>query len=173
MSFIKLLFSSILFLICFNTTLAKAENFKQNPDFIALESFLSSVKSLEGQAIQTFQGKSIISQFAIKLPAKMRVEYNKKGGKDIMIINGKTFIYYDSKLDQKTQTATPKAISLFFETSIFSLLNPNIEITSFTKNDAKFRIKFKTKAEDGSGIFEISNKIFQIDNKKYDAKFNF
>jgi outer membrane lipoprotein-sorting protein len=209
MPFIKFF---IVFLISFKLSFGNVKNFENNPDFQALEGFLLQIKTLEGGVTQTFQGKSHTGNFAIKLPSKFRIEYSESLSPYVMVINGGTMTYYDKILDQKSQIPTPKNMSIFFENSLFSLLNPNIKILDFKTDNQKIVLKFQVKGNEKSGTIEaffrknpegfeiekleaenktpngiekiittfknvrinanVSDKIFIINNKNIDTKFN-
>lgn len=157
MPYLKIVFLCFVFL-----KLANAK-FEQNPDFIQLEQNLSEVKTIEGEVIQTYRGEKMTAHFAVKLPSKFRIEYRGKTPY-IMIMNGKTMTYYDKTLDQKSQIPTPKEMLILFETSIFSLFNPNINITNFTSNGKSATLKFTRKGVQDGGIITA---LFFKENDKF------
>ena len=143
-----------------------ASDFRESEDFKNLEESLVKVKTIKGNLVQNFQGERLKAEFSLKLPSKLKIDYQSPEMPIKIIITPSVMTYYDKKLDQKSQIATSKNASSLLLTSKISLNDPRIKIKSFKRSltgvefshismpENNFKIFF-LRSEDGFNLHKI------------------
>lgn len=135
----------------------------ENPTFIKLEEELSKVKTAKGNMMQNINGEITYANFILSIPGKLKINYPKM--KLTLVVNNGVLIYYDEKLDQKSQTINfnnPFLKSL----NKLSLKDSHFNIIDFKDlgNEVAVIVKFKveTKEEMHRIIFTKNKDSFSI-----------
>ena len=142
----------IMFVVCmFCCVVANAavdKNLIQNA-----EKYLNSITGLQGDFIQTANGKQQHGTFSMLRPGRVRLDY--KDAPIQLISDGKDLYFYDKSLDQITTvplTSTPAGILVRKK---IDLQNADINVveTSSGKND--FSLKLNLKGQEGLGSMTV------------------
>lgn len=133
MFFFMLIIKYFIAFICFVNVCFGADVYT-NPTFIKLEGELNKVKTAKGKMVQYVNGESTPADFAISIPGRLRINYPKH--QLSLIVNNGVLIYYDAKLDQKSQTINfnnPFLKSL----NLLSLKDTHYTVTNLTETEAE------------------------------------
>ena len=117
------------------------------------EKYLNSITGLQGDFIQTANGKQQQGTFSMLRPGRVRLDY--KDAPIQLISDGKDLYFYDKSLDQITTvplTSTPAGILVRKK---IDLQNADINVveTSSGKND--FSLKLNLKGQEGLGSMTV------------------
>ena len=144
------------------------------------EKYLNSITGLQGDFIQTANGKQQHGTFSMLRPGRVRLDY--KDAPIQLISDGKDLYFYDKSLDQITTvplTSTPAGILVRKK---IDLQNADINVveTSSGKND--FSLKLNLKGQEGLGSMTVvfdknpvklkSWSVFDATSNKTDVVFN-
>ncbi|MBR3510663.1 MAG: outer membrane lipoprotein carrier protein LolA [Alphaproteobacteria bacterium] len=117
------------------------------------EKYLNSITGLQGDFIQTANGKNESGTFSMLRPGRVRLDY--KNAPIQLIADGKDLYFYDKSLDQITTvplTSTPAGI-LVRKNINLQTADMNVFETQTDKNT--FTLKMNLKNQEGLGYMSV------------------
>ncbi len=117
------------------------------------EKYLNSITGLQGDFIQTANGKTEKGSFSMLRPGRVRLDY--KNAPIQLIADGKDLYFYDKSLDQITTvplTSTPAGILVRKK---IDLKNADINVSETTSNKDTFTLKMNLRDQEGLGYMSV------------------
>lgn len=133
---------------CFS---AKAD--VDNKLIVNAEKYLNSITGLQGDFIQTANGKTEKGSFSMLRPGRVRLDY--KNAPIQLIADGKDLYFYDKSLDQITTvplTSTPAGILVRKK---IDLRNADIKVSETTSDKNTFTLKMNLRDQEGLGYMSV------------------
>jgi len=117
------------------------------------EKYLNSITGLDGEFVQTANGKEDDGHFSMLRPGKVRLDY---ASLPIQLIsNGKDLYFYDKSLDQITTvplTSTPAGILV---RKNINLSTADIVVTETAAGKGEFSLKMHIRGQEGMGYMRV------------------
>lgn len=117
------------------------------------EKYLNGITGLNGDFIQTANGKSERGTFAMQRPGRVRLDYNNMPIQ--LIADGRDLYFFDKSLDQITTvplTSTPAGILI---RKNIDLQNSDINVVETTDAQNIFAIKMELRGQEGLGNMTV------------------
>ena len=117
------------------------------------EKYLNSISGMQGNFIQTANGKTESGLFSMLRPGRVRLDY--KNAPIQLIADGKDLYFYDKSLDQITTvplTSTPAGILVRKK---IDLQNADINVSETTSNKDTFTLKMNLRDQEGLGYMSV------------------
>ena len=136
-------------LICCFTANANVDN----KLVVNAEKYLNSITGLNGDFIQTANGKTEKGSFSMLRPGRVRLDY--KNAPIQLIADGKDLYFYDKSLDQITTvplTSTPAGILVRKK---IDLRNADINVIETTTDKNTFTLKMNLRDQEGLGYMSV------------------
>ena len=136
-------------LICCFTANANVDN----KLVVNAEKYLNSITGLNGDFIQTANGKTEKGSFSMLRPGRVRLDY--KNAPIQLIADGKDLYFYDKSLDQITTvplTSTPAGILVRKK---IDLRNADINVIETTTGKNTFTLKMNLRNQEGLGYMSV------------------
>lgn len=117
------------------------------------EKYLNSITGLQGDFIQTANGKTEKGSFSMLRPGRVRLDY--KNAPIQLISDGKDLYFYDKSLDQITTvplTSTPAGILVRKK---IDLRNADINVYETVSNKDTFTLKMNLRDQEGLGYMSV------------------
>ena len=118
------------------------------------EKYLNSISGMQGNFVQTANGKTEQGLFSMLRPGRVRLDY--KNAPIQLISDGKDLYFYDKSLDQITTvplTSTPAGILVRKK---IDLQNADINVSETTDNKASFALKMNLRNQEGLGYMVVN-----------------
>lgn len=117
------------------------------------EKYLNSITGLQGDFIQTANGKNEKGVFSMLRPGRVRLDY--VNAPIQLVSDGKDLYFYDKSLDQITTvplTSTPAGILVRKK---IDLQNADINVIETSNNKNDFSLKMNIKGQEGLGYMDV------------------
>ena len=118
------------------------------------ERYLNSISGLQGNFVQTANGKTEQGIFSMLRPGRVRLDYNNAPIQ--LISDGKDLYFYDKSLDQITTvplTSTPAGILVRKK---IDLQNADIVVSETSSNKNIFSLKMNLRDQEGLGNMVVN-----------------
>ena len=118
------------------------------------ERYLNSISGLQGNFVQTANGKTEQGLFSMLRPGRVRLDY--KNAPIQLISDGKDLYFYDKSLDQITTvplTSTPAGILVRKK---IDLQNSDINVSETFNNKNSFSLKMNLRGQEGLGHMVVN-----------------
>ena len=120
---------------------------------VSAEKYLNSITGLQGNFVQTANGKTEKGTFSMLRPGRVRLDY--KNAPIQLIADGKDLYFYDKSLDQITTvplTSTPAGILV---RKNINLQNADINVFETESGKNTFTLKMNLKNQEGLGYMSV------------------
>ncbi len=117
------------------------------------EKYLNSITGMQGDFIQTANGKTEKGVFSMLRPGRVRLDYTNAPIQ--LVSDGKDLYFYDKSLDQITTvplTSTPAGILVRKK---IDLQNADINVIETSNNKNDFSLKMNIKGQEGLGYMDV------------------
>lgn len=117
------------------------------------EKYLNSITGLNGQFVQTANGKQQSGQFSMLRPGRVRLDYDNMPVQ--LISDGQDLYFFDKSLDQITTvpiTSTPAGILV---RKNVDLKNADINVVETTDYKNSFALKLNLRGQEGLGYMTV------------------
>ncbi len=117
------------------------------------EKYLNSITGLDGEFIQTANGKTEVGTFSMLRPGRVRLDY--KNMPVQLIADGKDLYFFDKSLDQITTvplTSTPAGILI---RKNIDLKNADINVVETSATDKTISLKLNLRGQEGLGHMTV------------------